>query len=92
MVMVEQTYGPSSAKHSASFKIYQSNGEEKELRTTYYQNGRKDAFLTQDLPILQIPEENLSIASCIQNPNKVYYTKSSKYQNTDFGNINLWSI
>ena len=92
MVMVEQTYGPSSAKHSASFKIYQSNGEEKELRTTYYQNGRKDAFLTQDLPILQIPEENLSIASCIQNPNKVYYTKSSKYQNTDFGNINLWSM
>lgn len=92
MVMVEQTYGPSSAKRSASFRIYQSAGEEKELRTPYYQNGRKDAFQHKDLPISQIPEENLSIASCIQNPDKVYYTKYRKYQNTDFGNINLWSM
>lgn len=91
MVKVEQTYGPSSGKQSATIKIYQSYGAKREAIATYYQWGRKDAFngligSSGRVVFLTIPS---TIANCIQNPDKRY---SIDFKSYDMAKINLWSM
>ena len=90
MVKVEQTYGPSSAKQSAAFKIRQLYEENKEATTAYYEYGRKAPFMDVSSGISTI--EQTTIANCIQNPDKMYSSPKTYLMNVGFDNINLWSM
>ena len=92
MVKVEQTYGPSSGKKSATIKIYQSYGAKREAIATYYQFGRKDAFngLIGNAGKVEFLTAPSLIADCIQNPDMLY-----PYEYTIGGEtskVNLWSM
>lgn len=90
MVRVEQTYGPSSAKQSAIFKIRQLGIDKTEAYATYYQHSRKDAFKYSRSEFPTITDKEVSIANGIQNPDKPY--EVYMYQDIGFENINLWSM
>ena len=90
MVRVEQTYGPSSAKQSATFKIRQLGIDKTEAYATYYQHSRKDAFKYSRSEFPTITDKEVSIANGIQNPDKPY--EVYMYQDIGFENINLWSM
>lgn len=62
MVRVEQTYGPSSAKQSATFKIRQLGIDKTEAYATYYQHSRKDAFKYSRSEFPTITDKEVSIA------------------------------
>lgn len=91
MVKVEQTYGPSSGKKFATFKIFQVgvNKGKREDTATFYQFGRKDAFsrLGNSGKIEYLPTSTI-IADCIQNPDKPYPDDLT----SETSKSNLWSM
>ncbi|AGB28075.1 hypothetical protein Prede_0721 [Prevotella dentalis DSM 3688] len=93
-VKVEQEIPNGSVKQTAVIDITQNPGSVKEISSTLYQFGRKDAFPgTNPVAEGSFNEnggDNMSIRNSIQNPNVFYFQDSSWYSN--YNQYNLWSM
>ena len=96
-VIVEQTIGNNGKKKSAYIVISQEPGSVKEISTTFYQFGRKDAFPGID----NIADgyfnpnggNNISVTNSIQHPENFYNGSGNGTKWTiGFCQLNLWSM
>lgn len=97
-VIVEQTISNGGVKQRAHINITQNPGSVKEISSTFYQFGRKDAFpgtdTTPDGSFTQNGGDNMSIQNGIQNPG-TFYVYGSSWSNTPptgYSYYNLWSM
>ncbi|EFM01694.1 Fibrobacter succinogene major paralogous domain protein, partial [Hoylesella marshii DSM 16973 = JCM 13450] len=93
-VKVEQTIGNNGAKQFAYIDIKQNPNSVKEISSTYYQFGRKDAFpgtdTTPDGSFNKNGGDNMSIQNGIQHP-ETFYPYGSTW-NSGYNQYNLWSM
>lgn len=93
-VKVEQTIANHGAKQFAYIDITQNPGSVKEISSTLYQFGRKDAFpgtdTTPDGSINKNGGDNMSIRNGIQQP-ETFYAWGSRWE-TGYSQYNLWSM
>ena len=93
-VKVEQTIANGGTKQVAYINITQEPGSVKEISSTYYQFGRKDAFpgtdTTPDGSFNKNGGNNMSIQNGIQHP-ETFYTWGSSWYN-GYNQYNLWSM
>ena len=97
-VKVEQTIANGGTKQFAYIDITQNPGSVKEISSTFYQFGRKDAFpgtdTTPDGSFDKNGGDNMSIQNGIQHPETFYTYGPSWYNNppTGYSYYNLWSM
>ena len=93
-VKVEQTIGNNGAKQFAYIDIKQNPNSVKEISSTYYQFGRKDALpgtnTTPDGSFNKNGGDDMSIQNGIQHPETFYTWGSSWY--SGYNQYNLWSM
>ena len=93
-VKVEQTIANSGTKQVAYIDITQNPGSVKEISSTLYQFGRKDAFpgtdTTPDGSFNKNGGNNMSIQNGIQHP-ETFYTYGSTWE-SGYNQYNLWSM
>ena len=94
-VKFEQAVGQKTpGKQHATITIEQEPGSGKEISSTFYQFGRKDAFpgtdTTPDGSFNKNGGNNMSIQNGIQHP-ETFYTHGSTWYN-DYNQCNLWSM
>ena len=93
-VKVEQTVANGGTKKIAYINITQNPGSDKEISTTLYQFGRKDAFPDtdniKDGSFTANGGDNMSIQNSIQHPN-IFYTYGPSWYN-GYNLYNLWSM
>ena len=94
-VKFEQTVGQKTpGKQHATITIEQEPGSVKEISSTLYQFGRKDAFpgtdTTPDGSFDKNGGDNMSIQNGIQHP-ETFYTRGSSWYN-GYNQYNLWSM
>ncbi|MDD7257932.1 MAG: fimbrillin family protein, partial [Prevotellaceae bacterium] len=92
-VIVEQTVANGGVKQRAHIDITQNPGNVKEISSTLYQFGRKDAFPgTDTTPDGSFTKagSNMSIQNGIQHP-EIFYTWGSSWYN-GYNWYNLWSM
>ena len=92
-VKVEQTIANGGTKRYAYIDITQNPGSVKEISSTYYQFGRKDAMLAIDAvsdgSFNKNGGNNMSIQNGIQHP-ETFYTNGSGWYG--YNQYNLWSM
>ena len=97
-VKVEQTIANGGTKRYAYIDITQNPGSVKEISSTLYQWGRKDAFpgtdTTPDGSFNKNGGDNMSIQNGIRHPETFYTWGSSWYNSppTGYSYYNLWSM
>ena len=95
---VEQEMPNGGVKQVAYIDITQTSGNTKEISSTLYQWGRKDAMPGTDDNLSgtfnKNVNDNISISNCIQHPENFYIENSSLYSNPPMGYYyqNLWSM
>ena len=93
-VKVEQTIANGGTKRYAYIDITQNPGSVKEISSTLYQWGRKDAFpgtdTTPDGSFNKNGGNNMSVTNGIQHP-EIFYTGGSSWDN-GYNQYNLWSM
>ena len=93
-VKVEQTIANGGTKRYAYIDITQNPGSVKEISSTLYQWGRKDAFpgtdTTPDGSFNKNGGDNMSIQNGIQHPETFYIGGASWVSN--YNQYNLWSM
>ena len=93
-VKVEQTIANGGTKRYAYIDITQNPGSVKEISSTLYQWGRKDAFpgtdTTPDGSFNKNGGDNMSIQNGIQHPETFYIGGASWV--SDYNQYNLWSM
>lgn len=93
-VIVEQTVANGGVKQRAHIDITQNPGSVKEISSTLYQFGRKDAMpgvqTVSDGSFTQNGGDNMSIQNGIQHP-EIFYTWGSSWSN-GYNQDNLWSM
>ena len=93
-VKVEQTIANGGTKQVAYIDITQEPGSVKEISSTYYQFGRKDAFpgtdTTPDGSFTPNGGDHMSIPNGIRHP-ETFYTYGSSWEN-GYNQYNLWSM
>ena len=93
-VKVEQTIANGGTKQFAYIDITQNPGSVKEISSTLYQFGRKDAFpgtnTLAEGSFTQNGGNNMSIQNGIQHP-ETFYTWGSSWYN-GYNQYNLWSM
>ena len=93
-VKVEQTIANGGTKQFAYIDITQNPGSVKEISSTLYQFGRKDAFpgtdTTLDGSFNKNGGDNMSVKNGIQHP-ETFYTWGSGWYN-GYNQYNLWSM
>ena len=93
-VKVEQTIANHGAKQFAYIDIKQNPSSVKEISSTLYQFGRKDAFpgvqTISDGSFTENGGNNMSVTNGIQHPETFYIVGSSWYNN--YNQYNLWSM
>ena len=94
-VKFEQAVGQKTpGKQHATITIEQEPGSVKEISSTFYQFGRKDAFpgtdTTPDGSFNKNGGDNMSVTNGIQHPETFYIWGSS--WNSDYNQYNLWSM
>lgn len=97
-VKVEQLVANNGVKKSAHIDITQNSYNVKDLSSTFYQFGRKDAMpgvqTVSDGSFTQNGGNNMSIKNGIQNPG-TFYTFGSSWSNnppSGYSYYNLWSM
>ena len=97
-VKVEQTIANGGTKQSAYVTITQNPRSVKEISSTFYQFGRKDAFpgtdATAEGSFTKNGGDNMSVTNGIQHPETFYNYGESWYNNppTGYSYNNLWSM
>lgn len=93
-VIVEQTISNGGVKQRAHIDITQNPGSVKEIFSTFYQFGRKDAMpgvkTVSDGSFTQNGGNNMSIQNGIQHP-EIFYTWGTSWYN-GYNLYNLWSM
>ena len=93
-VIVEQTISNGGVKQRAHIDITQNPGSVKEISSTFYQFGRKDAMpgvkTVSDGSFTQNGGNNMSIQNGIQHP-EIFYTWGTSWYN-GYNLYNLWSM
>ena len=93
-VKVEQTIANGGTKQFAYIDITQNPGNVKEISSTLYQFGRKDALpgvqTVSDGSFNEDGGNNMSVTNGIRNP-ETFYTRGSSWYN-GYSQYNLWSM
>lgn len=93
-VVVEQAVSNDGVKQRAYIDIMQNPGNDKEISSTLYQFGRKDAMpgvqTVSDGSFTQNGGNFMSIQNSIQHP-ETFYTEGSSWNN-GYNQYNLWSM